>query len=232
MCEDGLMAAAGEPTTRASILLALRDPADAAAWEAFFARYEPLIRRWVRGKTRAGDEDAVTQDVLVKLFLKLPEYEHDPSKRFRGWLRRLVQNEVHDYWRRQVRRPGDHGDGGTTNQAVLGAIPDVGVREAEAQLLHAEDLLEYERLLRAAISRVRPRLKEPRWQAFHLTTAEGRRGIDVAAELGMTVGAVYVAKNHVTKLIRAEVERVREEEGRLSGPIRTGPSRGNDHDDA
>ena len=166
--------AAEEPSTRASMLFALRDPANTAAWEVFYARYEPLIRRWVRShRLRPADEDDLTQEVLAKLFLKLPEYEYDPSKRFRGWLYRLIRNEVYDFWRGKAQRwPGL---GGTTNAGRLKTIPDPDDRGVEAHLIEMETGLEDDRLLRAAIDRVQPRVKEARWRAFWMTTVEGRR---------------------------------------------------------
>ena len=220
--------AAGEPSTRESILDALRDPANAAAWEVFYARYEPLIRRCVRShRPRPGDEDDMTQEVLAKLFLKLPEYEYDPSKRFRGWLSVLVRNEVYDSWRRQRWSGG----GGTSNADRLQTIPDPDDRGVLAHLIEVETGLEDERLLRAAINRVRPRVREARWRAFWMTTVEGRRAVDLAAGLGMTVGAIYVARHHVTKLIRAEVERLREE-GPPPAAAPDGAPGEDDHDDA
>ena len=47
---------------------------------------------------------------------------------------------------------------------------------------------------------------EPRtWQAFWLTAVEGRAPKDVADELGMSGGAVRVAKSRVLHRLRAEL---------------------------
>ena len=44
------------------------------------------------------------------------------------------------------------------------------------------------------------------WQAFEQTAAEGRSPVDVAAELGMSPGAVYIARSRVLKRLRAELD--------------------------
>ena len=60
-------------------------------------------------------------------------------------------------------------------------------------------------LMELGILRVRMRVKPRTWQAFQLTAMEGRSGADVAAELGMQVAHVYVAKSEVLKALRDEV---------------------------
>jgi RNA polymerase sigma-70 factor (ECF subfamily) len=42
------------------------------------------------------------------------------------------------------------------------------------------------------------------WKAFWQVAVEGRPPAEVAAELGMTVGAVYIAKSRVLKRLRQE----------------------------
>ena len=47
---------------------------------------------------------------------------------------------------------------------------------------------------------------EPRtWEAFWQTAVEGRAAADVAAELGMTPGAVRVAKSRVLHRLRTDL---------------------------
>ena len=47
---------------------------------------------------------------------------------------------------------------------------------------------------------------EPRtWQAFWQTAVEGRAASDVAADFGMSPGAVRVAKSRVLHRLRAEL---------------------------
>ena len=82
-----------------------------------------------------------------------------------------------------------------------------------------DDLLEYwtrttsdqeearveEHLFACAAKQVRDRVQDATWQAFWETTVDGKSAKDVAAELHMTVAAVYLAKSRVLKRLRQEI---------------------------
>ena len=70
---------------------------------------------------------------------------------------------------------------------------------------------EWERRLFAwACEQVRPGVTDVTWQAFWRTAVDGQPGKQVAAELGLTVAAVYNARSRVTarlkELVQAEQE--------------------------
>jgi DNA-directed RNA polymerase specialized sigma24 family protein len=82
------------PSTRASLLLRLRDPQDHEAWLEFLTIYEPVTYRLLR---RGGLQDADALDVMQELFLAVSRSidRWDPAKEkgsFRGWLRRVARN--------------------------------------------------------------------------------------------------------------------------------------------
>src|SRR5688500_5685823 len=94
------------PTTRASLLLRLRDPRDHDAWVEFVSLYEPVIYRVLR---RAGLQDADSLEVSQDLFLAVNRnIEHwqvgTEHGSFRGWLRRVTRNLVVSWVRRQKRQ--------------------------------------------------------------------------------------------------------------------------------
>ena len=60
--------------------------------------------------------------------------------------------------------------------------------------------------LKAGAGSVRLRVKPHTWEAFRLLAYEGLSGAEVAARLGMKIGAVFVAKSNVRKLIEEEIE--------------------------
>jgi RNA polymerase sigma-70 factor, ECF subfamily len=60
-------------------------------------------------------------------------------------------------------------------------------------------------LLRRGLDLIRDEFEARTWQAFWLTAVEGRAPKDVAAELGMSGGAVRVAKSRVLHRLRAEL---------------------------
>jgi hypothetical protein len=80
-------------STSISLLRRLRQPNQEAAWQRFVDLYAPLIFHWSKnqGLTPTDASDLV-QDVLAIVVEKLPEFEYDPQRRFRGWLRTVTVN--------------------------------------------------------------------------------------------------------------------------------------------
>ena len=60
-------------------------------------------------------------------------------------------------------------------------------------------------LLEQAMARVRLRVQPHTWEAFRLLALEGLSGAEAAARLGMKVGAVFVAKSKVRKMLEDEI---------------------------
>src|SRR5262249_51826230 len=90
------------------------------AWAVFHARYRGVILRWC---LRRGLPADLTQEVLLKLFRRLPQYKHDPARgQYRAWLKVVVNNALTDFGRRQRRRPEGGPVGGTAFLARLGAL--------------------------------------------------------------------------------------------------------------
>ena len=82
------------PTTRASLLLRLADPADQQAWADFVTLYEPLVHRLLR---KSGLQDAdlrdVTQEVFLAVSRNVARFEPIHGRgSFRGWLRTVTRN--------------------------------------------------------------------------------------------------------------------------------------------
>ena len=86
-----------DDTTRTSPTLLGRatDWRDHAAWQEFFARYNPYIRSWC-GEYRLDDDlaEEVSQLFWMELADKMCSFRYDPSRRFRGWLRRCFHWRV------------------------------------------------------------------------------------------------------------------------------------------
>ena len=84
------------PETRNSLLLKVRDPADAVAWEEFVAIYRPLIYRLAR---RRGLQDADAEDLAQRVLVSVSEairtWEKDERRgTFRAWLLRVARNAI------------------------------------------------------------------------------------------------------------------------------------------
>jgi len=188
------------PTTRASLLFRLRDPADHEAWVEFVALYEPAIYRLLR---RHGLQDADARDLVQELLLAVSRSidRFDPAKAggsFRGWLRIVARNLVINWLQRRDRRP--LATGGSDFQAMLDAVPaDCGT---ESVLFDRE--LRRAQFQRAA-EQVRQEVQPTTWQAFWETAVVGHSAAEAARKLGMGTGAVRVAKCRVLARLQAAV---------------------------
>jgi len=65
-------------------------------------------------------------------------------------------------------------------------------------------------LLEEATARVRLRVQPHTWEAFRLLAYEGLTGAEVATRLNMKVGAVFVARSKVQRMLREELSRLEE----------------------
>jgi RNA polymerase sigma-70 factor (ECF subfamily) len=187
------------PSTRASLLVRLRDPGDGEAWRQFVQLYAPVVYGYAR---RRGLQDAdaadLTQDVLRRMAKGAGQFAYDPSRgAFRGWLFTVTRNQLLDFQERNQRQ---RGVGGTSAQQRLEQEPD---RQDEA--VFDEEFRR--RLLAAAAEQVRCEFEARTWEAFCQTAVDGKKPQDVAVALGLSVGAVYIAKSRVQARLK---ERVRE----------------------
>jgi RNA polymerase sigma factor (sigma-70 family) len=190
------------PSTRPSLLLRIRDPRDERAWGEFLEIYGPLVHRLARLK---GFQDAdaadLTQEVFRAVALAIDRWDPDPNRgSFRGWLFRISRNLMINFLIGRSRQPIAAGD--TSMQLLLEAQPAAG---AESELFETEYR---RRLFRWAADHVRPEFRETTWDAFWLSAVEGKTPKEVAEELKMSLGAVYIARSRVLARIRAAIEGV------------------------
>jgi RNA polymerase sigma factor (sigma-70 family) len=191
------------PNTRYSLLLRLGDHDDQQAWQEFLEIYEPLLYRFARRRgLQHADALDVTQEVLAVVASAIERWNSDPSRgRFRAWLFRVSRNLVINAMAIKSHRP--RGSGETTIQKLLEEQP--AVSDEEATFYELEYCREK---FRWAAERIRGEFEERTWEAFWQTSVDGRVVSDVAAQLGMTVGAVYGARSRVLARLRVTVERL------------------------
>lgn len=193
------------PTTRLSLLVRLRDAHDRLAWEQFVGLYAPLVYGFARKKgLQDADAADIAQDVLTSVAQQMRQWEFDPQRgSFRGWLFTIARNRLRNWLASPARRI--NGSGGDDHQATLQSQPDAVPDEADWDADYAR------RVFHWAADQVRDQVSEQTWQAFELTAVESRPGPEVAAELGMTVGAVYLARSRVMVKLKTLVQSVGDE---------------------
>jgi len=198
--------------TQPSLLVRIRDPEDAAAWQRFVDLYGPLVYRFVRLRgLQDADAADLTQEVFQTVARAARRLDYDPGRgTFRGWLYTVTRNKLYDFLERRQHQPA--GSGGTSAQLRLDQEP--GPDDGEEELWGREH---DRQLFHWAAEQVRGDFTAATWQAFWHTAVEGRRGQEVADELRLSVGAVYVAKSRVlAKLIR-KIQEVQDGEAALPG---------------
>ncbi len=188
------------PSTRASLLLRLRDSQDHEAWVEFVSLYEPVTYRLLR---RCGLQDAdareVMQDLLMAVSRSIDRW--DPAKErgsFRAWLRRVARNLVINWLKQRQRHV--IATGGSDLQAMLSGLPDDSgpeTAEFDQELRRA--------MFQRAAEQVRAEVQPATWQAFCETGIVGTSPAETAKKLGLTVGAVRVAKCRVLARLQAAV---------------------------
>jgi RNA polymerase sigma factor (sigma-70 family) len=177
------------------------DPTDQAAWREFVERYGPRIHGWCRRwHLQEADADEVTQDVLVRLTEKLRDFDYDPARSFRGWLKTLTRHAWSDFLEAHRRRGQGSGD-----SQVFQALLSLEAREDLVQRLEEEFDLE---LLEQAIARVRLLVAPAKWEVFRLMAHKWWSGAAVAEKLGMKVATVYVVRSKVQKLLEDEIRKL------------------------
>jgi RNA polymerase sigma factor (sigma-70 family) len=195
------------PATRASLLVRLRDGGDAGAWQEFVRLYAPVIYGFAR-KRGLQDADAadLMQEVLRSVSNAAKRLEYDPALgTFRGWLFTVTRNKVFNFFESRGRRVQGSGDSRMQQRLEQHADRDGG--------LSADWEADYRRALAAqAMERVKAEFQAATWEAFLQTAVEGRPPAQVSVRVGLSVGAVYVAKSRVIARLRQEIERMQGDE--------------------
>jgi RNA polymerase sigma factor (sigma-70 family) len=191
-------------TTRLTLLVRIRDRQDGRAWGEFVEIYSRGVYRFLR---RRGLQDAdacdVTQDVFRTVARSIDTFDCDPERgSFRGWLMSVVRSRLHDHLDAQRRQVA--GTGETATLQCLAAQPSPEGEEAAFEDEYRRSLFDW------AAGQLRPQFREATWQAFWQTSVEGRPTKEVADSLGMSEGAVYIAKCRVLNELRKKIHEAEE----------------------
>ena len=195
------------PDTRNSLILRLPDSRDIDAWDQFVSIYEPLVYRLARTKGfQDADAREIVQEVLVAVSQAVERWDPDPELgRFRDWLFRIARNLMIKFMTRKKYRSIGSGDSGIAELLNQQTVPD----NAES----AKFDWEYRReIFRWAADQVRTQVKSNTWQAFWLTSVDCQSVGSVAEQLGLTAGAVHIARSRVRGRLRDAVTQFQHDE--------------------
>jgi RNA polymerase sigma-70 factor (ECF subfamily) len=181
--------------TSATLLQRLRDRDD-SAWQRLVSLYTPLVRRWLaRSLPQSADVDDLVQQVFAVIVEKFPAFAHcGRPGAFRTWLRTIGANRLRMFWR---------------SRPAAGPDPEPLLRQLEdphSELSRQWDREHDQHVLRQALELIEPEFKPTTWQAFRRLALDEATPEAVAADLGLTVNAVFIAKSRVMRRLREEID--------------------------
>lgn len=185
--------------TSATLLERLRNRADAEAWRRLVDLYSPLLTGWLRRHAlQSADVDDLVQEVLATVAREAADFRHSGrTGAFRHWLRGILANRLREFWRARRAGPAATGDSDFTTLLDQLADPDSGI----SRLWDREH---DEHVARRLLALTEPQFAPSTWQAFRRVVLDAVRPDAVAAELGLTVNAVFIAKSRVLQRLRQE----------------------------
>lgn len=188
-----------DPETRESLILRLPSATDAEAWQEFIDLYEPLIIRFAR---RRGLQDAdareIAQNVFISVAKAVDRWQPDRERgKFRAWLFRIARNQLINWVAKHSRGRG------TGRTSELDALAQIDASPGQ----HAALELDYRReMFRLAAAHVRDSFSESSWNAFWRTSVLGESIDSVAMSLGISHGAIYIARSRITARMKLIIE--------------------------
>ena len=189
--------------TRLSLLVRLENPDDHAAWQQFVELYGRLVYGFARDRgLQDADAADLTQEVFLDIAPKAGQWHFDPALgSFRNWLFGVTRHKLSRFLERRGTQPIGSGVSNATQRLAEAPSPDPGLEaiwEKEFQ----------EQLFRVAAAKIQDNFTPTTWQAFWRTAVDGEEGAKVAADLGISVGAVYVAKSRVLARLSEQIKQM------------------------
>ena len=191
--------------TRHTLLQKICDRHDDQAWEDFVYYYEKYIYLVCR-RTNLNHLEAeeLVQQVMVKLWKKLPEFKVDKNKRFRSWLCQVTRNTIMDHFRVINRRENrlekafDHDRWAYYKEDSIPEFEELAEREWENYLVNM------------ALQNVKGKVSEKMFNVF-VELQKGKVHKEIAENMQMQLNSVYVYQKRMTAKLKEEVSRLSEE---------------------
>ncbi len=183
------------PDTRLSLIARLADRKNAEAWEQFIDIYEPLVMRMARLRgLQDADAHEVTQEVLLAVSRAVENWRPEKG-RFRDWLFGITRNLLVNFISRPKYRSIGSGDSRVAELLNNFTAPSTD-RGSIFELEHRREVFHW------AAGLVKSQTSEKAWQAFWQTSVLQRAIGEVAQEMEMSVGAVYIARSRILSKLR------------------------------
>ena len=186
-------------TTRSSVLRAVADTENEAAWQRLFDLYAGFVFSIARSKgLNDSDADDIVQTVFADLARNLPTFEYDRAKgRFRSYLSGLVHWRVNDRLR-----------SGKRDAELKSAFWEEAKSAASAEDEDFEERAWRQAALEEALRRIKPEVRPEHYAAFVASSVEGQDTETVMRLHGLTSDNLYQIRKRLTERLREAVAQV------------------------
>ncbi len=186
-------------STRSSVLRAVADTENEAAWQRLFDLYAGFVFSIARSKgLNDADADDIVQTVFADLARNLPTFEYDRAKgRFRSYLSGLVHWRVNDRLR-----------SGKRDAELKSAFCEEAKSAASAEDEDFEERAWRQAALEEALRRIKPEVRPEHYAAFVASAVEGQDTETVMRLHGLTSDNLYQIRKRLTARLRAAVAQV------------------------
>lgn len=183
--------------TRETLLIKLRNQHDDDSWEEFVSYYSNYVFAVLKGMgVEFDDLDDIKQSILLKIWKKIPDFDYNPEKgSFRAWLCTVIRNTVYNYFRDRV----------STYE-----LKDEDSINAEVDKIAQREWMTH--IASLAWENIKGDFSDSVRETY-IQISQGRKSEEIAADLGISPGSVYVYKERVQKALRKEVRRLDRELG-------------------
>ena len=195
------------PETRPSLILRVRDPNDADAWNQFATLYRPVILRLARRKgIQAADAEDLAQQVLLSVAGAIERWQPDQQRaRFRTWLQTIVRNAILNAVQR---RSPDQAAGGDSDSERFEI--DQNTRTDDEETLRDEYRRE---LFQQAAQQIHAEFAKDTWDSFWKTAVQGIDIDSLSSQTGRTRGSIYASRSRIMKRLREAIEELEQQYG-------------------
>ncbi len=193
--------------TSTTLLEALHDPTDSAAWQRFDVTYRPILFRFAL-KLGLDQDDAneAAQRTTVAFCQAHRRGMYDRSKgRFKNWLLTVARNEIAKLQAQRAKQAALASD----QDVLVAALPSAQGPQSPSSIWDAKW---EEHVLVLCLQEARRKFLARDMRVFELLTIEQRSTAAVAEEMGMTTNAVYKTKYRVLRYM-TQVRKALEGEG-------------------
>ena len=186
--------------TRQTLIARLRDQYDEESWEIFTRIYQRYIYVVIRRMNLSHSEaEDLVQEILLKVWKKLPEFNYNPDKaHFRTWLSTVIKNRVISYFR------SNQSHNNKLNKAALELNQTYSDNEIDAIIRR-----EWESYItNMAMERIKKSFPGQALQVFEMSL-NGKSVSEIAERLKLKENSVYKSKNRVKARLIEEVSLLR-----------------------